>query len=147
MTPLSPHFSLEELTFSQLAARKGLDNTPNGEQRAALTRLCVTLLEPARALLGVPLHVDSGYRAPAINLAVGGAANSAHMEGRAADVIPIGIAIQEAFDRLRFSALPFDQLITECDACLHLAVAPANALPRGEVLAATGGPGRWSYVR
>ena len=49
---LTPNFSLDELTFSSTALRHGLDNTPDDAQVAALHRLCETLLEPARALLG-----------------------------------------------------------------------------------------------
>ena len=58
---LSPFFSLDEMTRSQTALRLGLDNTPPAEAIAELRRLCANLLEPARLLLGVPLHVDGGY--------------------------------------------------------------------------------------
>src|SRR5207245_2687878 len=93
MTQLSEHFSLEELTFSQIAARTGVNNDPSANPiiMANLTRLCETLLEPARLILGVPLHIDSGYRSRFVNDQVGGATNSAHIDGRAADLIPIGL--------------------------------------------------------
>lgn len=139
------HFSIAELTFSQIATRKGLPNVPNQAQLENLLRLRSTLLEPARALLGVPLHVDSGFRAPAVNAAVGGAPDSAHTDGRAADVLPIGCPLQQAFDHLRLSDLPYDQIIFECDAWIHMAIARVGVSPRRQMLKATGGPGNWRY--
>lgn len=143
---LSPNFTLQEMTFSQTAARLGVDNTPNDEQLANLVRLCETLLEPARLMLEVPLHVDSGFRSPHINQLVGGASNSAHMEGRAADVLPIGMGLQEAFDKLRHDGLPYDQIIIECNAWIHLSIPALDAMARRQALTASGGPGHWSYV-
>lgn len=145
MIQLSEHFSLEELIFSQVASRKGLDNTPNDFEVMNLTRLCVEILEPSRILLGVPLHVDSGFRAPLVNTAVGGALSSAHKDGRAADCIPIGMHLQAAFDRLRTSKLPYDQIIIEYNAWIHMAIAPTDVPPRREALVASGYPGTWTY--
>lgn len=143
---ISPHFTLEELTFSQLALRTGLDNTPEDEDIANLKLLCASLLEPVRTLLGVPLHVDSGYRSPQVNAAVGGAHASAHMYGRAADVIPIGMDLRTAFDQIRsHKELPIDQIIIECNAWIHLAIAATGTSPRGEALLASGSAGHWTY--
>lgn len=144
---LTPNFSLEELTFSQTAARLGFDNTPNPAQQANLLSLCQTLLEPARIVLGVPLHVDSGFRSEWLNTQVGGAIDSAHLDGRAADIIPIGLDLHDAFLKLKTMAgLPIDQLIIECDAWLHLAIAPSGQQPRLQFLVASGGPGHWTYA-
>lgn len=121
---LTPHFTLDELTASQTAARLGLDNTPPPEMVAALKRTA-ELLEEVRALLGKPVLVSSGYRSPAVNRAVGGAANSAHMLGCAADFSspsfgsPIDIC--RAIAR---SDIAFDQLIHEFRAWVHIAWAP-----------------------
>lgn len=145
MTKISPNFSLEELTFSQIALRTGLDNTPPGGAISNLTRLCAQLLEPARALLAVPLHIDSGYRSPAVNFTIGGAIDSAHMSGRAADIVPAGMDLREAFDRLRTLA-PIDQIIIECNAWIHLAIADVGAVPRRQALTAAGAPGHWTYL-
>ena len=142
---LSPHFTLDELTYSQYAARTGIDNTPTPQIVTELTRLCTMLLEPARTMLGLPLHVDSGYRSPAVNSNVGGAADSAHMFGRAADVLPIGMSVIDAFDQLRLDSLPYDQIIFECEAWIHLAIAPLGQDPRRQVLIASGSPGHWTY--
>ena len=139
---LSEHFTLEELTFSQFASRRGINNDPSLAIIAALTDLCTTLLEPARALFDQPFHVDSGYRSDALNAAVGGSATSEHMLGHAADVIPQGVTLQQAFDTIRLSNLPYDQVIIECNAWIHLGM---SAIPRRQALTASGSPGHWSY--
>lgn len=145
-TPLSPNFTLEEMTYSATALRRGIDNTPNPQHIAELKRLCDTLLEPARALLGVPFHIDSGFRSPALNTAVGSTApNSAHLFGRAADVVPQNSDLRACFDKIRHSPLPYDQIIIECNAWLHMAIAPVGTQPRRQSLIASGSPGHWSY--
>ena len=144
---LTDHFSLEELSHSDVAIRRGLDNVPNAGEVANLMRLAETLLEPVRELLGVGLTVNSGFRCPGLNQAVGGAIGSAHMDGRAADVVPVGMTVADAFYRIKRSGLPYDQLIFECGSWLHLAVAKVGADPRQQVLAATGGPGAWKYAQ
>ena len=110
---LTEHFTLEELTFSQMAARRGIDNTPSLEVVAHLTTLAEGL-ENVRTLLGAPIRITSGYRSPALNDAVGGAKNSAHKEGYAADFIcpSFGptISVVKAID---LSDIRFDQLIYE----------------------------------
>jgi zinc D-Ala-D-Ala carboxypeptidase len=143
---LSEHFTLQELSQSEIALRTGLDNTPNAPDVGNLTRLCEMLLEPARSLLGVPLHINSGFRSGLVNAAIGGARNSAHMDGRAADFVPVGFPLREAFDVLRTSKLPFDQIIFECAAWIHIAIAPDD-MPRKEALTAMGHPGAWHYER
>ena len=146
MVIISPNFSLAELTFSQEALRRGIDNTPPPDAVNNLTRLCTTLLEPIRTLLTCALHVDSGYRSVLINADVGGAADSAHLTGCAADVIPIGMYLRAAFDAIKISGLPFDQLILECNAWLHCSVVRDPSMtPRRQPLLASGGPGKWTY--
>ena len=142
---MSEHFTLEDLTRSQTASRKGIDNMPPQQAIDSLNLLCSTLLEPARALLGVPLSVDSGFRCEALNEAVGGAKTSAHLDGRAADLVPQGMDLQAAFDKLRTSDLPYDQIIFECHAWIHLAIARPGETPRRMALTAAGGPGHWTY--
>jgi len=146
---LSEHFTLEELVFSEVALRKGLDNVPSMTQTVCLGNLCHSLLEPARALLGVPLRIHSGYRSPAVNEAVGGAVTSAHIDGRAADFVPIDLPLLNAFHALRTSPLPYDQIIQECgpSGWIHMAVALPGNSPRREALTATGRPGAWRYER
>ena len=145
MTQLSEHFTLEEMCFSQAALRKGIDNTPSAPDVDNLRRLCDQVLEPVRALLAVPLHVDSGYRSPILNTLIGGASTSAHMEGRAADIVPIGMSIQEAFGKLLASSIPLDQCIEECGSWLHLSIADEGQPTRRMFMTATGSPGHWIY--
>lgn len=146
MSALSDHFTLEELTFSQAALRKGIDNTPSAPDIDNLRRLCATVLEPVRALLGVPLHVDSGYRSAILNNLVGGAVTSAHMDGRAADVVPVGMSIMDAFAKVHASDIPYDQIIIECNAWIHLSVADEGQPTRRMAMTASGTPGHWTYT-
>lgn len=147
MPQLTPHFSSEELSHSDVALRRGYDNTPNAGELANLARLAGSLLEPARALLGVPMQVNSGFRCPSVNAAVGGAQNSAHMDGRACDFVPVGMDLVAAFEKLAHSGLPYDQIIIECNAWVHIAVAQVGVNPRRMAMVAGGGPGKWFYRR
>lgn len=143
---LTPHFTLEELVFSEVALRKGILNSPSSNQITSLTRLCTDLLEPVRQILGVPMHINSGFRSIELNSAVGGTHTSSHMSGEAADFVPIGLDLRTAFDMLRARPeLPYDQIIIECAAWIHIAVAPGGSAPRRQMLAATGHAGAWSY--
>lgn len=84
---LSEHFTLAEFTTSKTATRQGLDNTPDAKARLRLAYLCQNILQPIRRRLNLPIEVTSGYRSPELNKAVGGAKNSQHMTGDAADII------------------------------------------------------------
>lgn len=86
MEKLSKNFTLEELTASVTAKKKGIDNTPSKEVKENLRILCRKILQPLRDLYGKPIRVGSGYRCPALNTAVGGVKNSDHMHGCAADI-------------------------------------------------------------
>lgn len=145
---ISTHFSYKELTRSSAASRMGIDNTPNEAQVANLKRLALTVLEPAKELLGgVPFRVDSGFRCEAVNKAVGSTAKkSAHLDGRAADIVPKVDDLRAAFDKIRASDIPVDQLILESNSWLHFGIAAEGVKPRRQFLIATGGPGNWSYV-
>lgn len=83
---ISEHFTLEEMTASITAKNKGIDNTPNKEQLDCLNKLCYTVLEPLRKAYGKPIRVTSGLRVKKLNKVVGGAANSQHTYGQAADI-------------------------------------------------------------
>ena len=110
---LSPHFTLEELAFSQAASRKGIDNKPSREVVAHLATLAEGL-EKVRALLGGPIRITSGYRSPALNAAIGGAKNSAHMSGFAADfVCPSFGSPLDIVKAIAASSIKFDQCIQE----------------------------------
>ena len=143
---LSPHFTLRELTRTST----GLANEPKPSQVAALTSLCLHVLEPIRALLGVPLRITSGYRAPAVNAAIGGAKASQHMLGEAVDFAPVGMDVETAMARIAAARIPVDQVIVyPRGGFLHVSYA-AQRVNRGELLrsAASGGSGgpysRWT---
>ena len=117
---LSPHFTLAELTVSQTASRKGLDNTPPPDALANLKRTALGL-EAVRIMLGAPISISSGYRSPAVNKAVGGAVNSQHLTGQAVDLICPGFGKPERVVKaILASGLKFDQVIVEFDAWVHL---------------------------
>ena len=81
------YFTLQELTRSQTARQRGLDNTPDAAAVENLQSLVTHILDPLRQLWGSPLYVNSGYRSPAVNAAVGGARNRQQLTGCAADII------------------------------------------------------------
>ena len=85
---VTPHFRLSEFINSQTAQRKGIDNSVPLQYVDNIKRLCTEVLEPLRQHFGQPIVINSGYRCPALNRAVGGARNSYHLQGRAADIIP-----------------------------------------------------------
>lgn len=89
---LSSNFSLKELTVSDTATRLGLDNTPNETVTANLKTLAENILQPVREHYGKSVKVNSGYRAPEVNAAVGGSKTSDHCKGQAADIEINGVA-------------------------------------------------------
>ncbi len=135
---ISPHFTYEEMTVSQVAAREGLDNDPPADARANLQLLC-NALEQVRALFGTPIIVSSGYRSPAVNRLIGGAPTSKHLQGLAADFTVFEVSPREVVRRVSESAIAFDQLILEFDRWVHLAVVPGT--PRRQVLTIRKGSG------
>ncbi len=80
------HFTINELTRSNVALRMNIDNTPPPELVDNIHRLIDVVLDPARRMLGRPVYVNSGYRCPELNRAVGGVPKSYHLQGRAADL-------------------------------------------------------------
>jgi hypothetical protein len=110
MTHLTPHFTLDELVASPLAANRGLDNSPGESEAAALTKLCEDILEPLYNQLATPITVRSGYRSPELNAAVGDRPHSQHVRGEAVDISCDDLSPEELFDLVRQSGLPFDQV-------------------------------------
>jgi zinc D-Ala-D-Ala carboxypeptidase len=89
---LTTHFSLNEMTRSQSAARFDIDNTPDEQSIYNLQVLCEQILQPLRELYNRPISISSGYRCPELNERIGGSSNSHHMRGMAADIEIFGIA-------------------------------------------------------
>lgn len=119
------YFTIAECTRSATADAKGIDNTPNEEEKRHITESVETLIDPLREAwgrrcgdfgFGVPgIRVSSGYRGPKLNAAVGGSSTSAHCCGYAFDLIPLNNRMQE-FKKFCCEFLAdkaFDQLISE----------------------------------
>ena len=108
------YFTIKELCKSSTAIQKGIDNTPNSEIVNNLKRLVEYILDPLRERYGKPIHVNSGYRCPALNKAVNGSKTSHHMTGLAADITAGSVAKNKIlFNLIQELDLPFDQLIDE----------------------------------
>ena len=109
---LSPHFTLDELQVTS----KPFPNAAGPEERRKLERLCRGFLEPIRARFG-PLRITSGFRSARVNEAIGGAKNSAHRSGLAADFQAMsGATPAEIVRWLSDSPLEFDKAIDELNA-------------------------------
>ena len=81
------YFTIKELSHSETANRKGIDNTPTGDVVVSMTTLINECLDPVRELYGKPITVTSGFRCPILNKAVGGVNSSQHVKGEAADLV------------------------------------------------------------
>lgn len=113
MTMLTNNFSLHEMIKSETAMRRDMDNTPHSDEVVQnLTILCEQVLQPLRDVYGVGIKVNSGYRSPDVNAAVGGSRTSDHCKGQAADIEIPGVANA---DLAQYIADNFDftQLILE----------------------------------
>jgi len=89
---LTANFSLAEMIKSETALRKGLDNTPGEVEIENLRVLCEQVLQPIRDAYGKGIKVNSGFRHPDVNAAVGGSRTSDHCRGQAADIEIPGVA-------------------------------------------------------
>lgn len=112
MTQLSANFSLHEMSKSETALRMGFDNTPTKEAEAHLKLLCDNILQPVRDHYGKGVKVNSAYRSPESNAAVGGSKTSDHCKGMAADIEIPGVANAELAEYIKAN-YKFTQLILE----------------------------------
>ena len=109
---LTKNFSLLELTKSQTAERKGIDNTPSTEHQENLKSLCEMILQPIRDHFGQVVSVSSGYRSPELCVAIGSSTQSQHAKGQASDFEIFGVSNKELADWIDEN-LDYDQLILE----------------------------------
>ena len=109
---LTENFSLNELTKSQTAERKGIDNTPSAEHQENLKSLCEMVLQPIRDHFGQVVSISSGYRSPELCVAIGSSTNSQHAKGQASDFEIFGVSNKELADYIDQN-LDYDQLILE----------------------------------
>lgn len=126
MTDIGDYFTLEELTFSEMAIRKGLDNQPSPVAVEALTALCTHILDPLREKLALPIVITSGYRSPQVNRLIGGSQSSQHCKGEAADLYCRYRSIESLFNEIRRSDLAFDQVIDEFGRWVHISYSIAR---------------------
>ena len=108
---LSKNFTLQEYTKSQTATRRGLDNTPGEEHLAKAKSLFENVVQPVREKFGVTT-INSGYRGPALNEAVGGSSKSQHCKGEAVDIECPGTSNYTVAKFIE-DTLDYDQLILE----------------------------------
>ena len=109
---LTTNFSLNELTKSQTAERKGIDNTPSTEHQENLKSLCENVLQPVRDHFSRVVSISSGYRSPVLCAAIGSKSTSQHARGEAADFEIFGVSNKALADYID-EALHYDQLILE----------------------------------
>ena len=109
---LTENFSLLELTKSQTAERKGIDNTPSPTHRDNLKLLCMHVLQPVRSHFNRVVSVSSGYRSEELCQAIGSKITSQHAKGQAADFEIYGLPNKELADWIN-KTLNYDQLILE----------------------------------
>jgi hypothetical protein len=112
MTQLTTNFSLHELSKSETALRLDLDNTPDEQATENLRLLCEKVLQPVRDHFGKGVKVNSAYRSPESNAAVGGSKTSDHCKGMAADIEIPGVANADLAQWI-MDNLDYTQLILE----------------------------------
>tara|TARA_R110001599_G_scaffold300255_2_gene505311 strand:+ start:449 stop:910 length:462 start_codon:yes stop_codon:yes gene_type:complete len=111
---LSKHVSMKEGVYSTTAKRLGLDNTPTEDDTKNMELICEKIFEPLRAHVNGPIKINSFYRGPVLNKAIGGSKSSQHMTGQAMDIDDTYSYMSNA-DMYKFikNNLDFDQIIWE----------------------------------
>lgn len=108
------YFSIGELCRSNVADLKGIPNHPNTYQKMNMEKLIRNVLDPLRFKFGEPIYVNSGFRCATLNELIGGARNSQHMDGKAADITSGNKKDNKViFELAQSMGLEFDQLINE----------------------------------
>lgn len=137
---LTENFTLEEMIFSQTAARRGINNTPPPEIIDNLRRLAGYLESVREELGGIPIRISSGYRSPELNAAIAGSSKtSAHTRGLAADINVKGLPPKQLARQIAAMNLGFDQIILEYDQWVHVGLSEGK--PRGQLLTIRQGTG------
>ena len=111
---ISKHISNKEGVYSRTALRLNIDNTPTQDHKQNMRLLAENIFEPLRAYVGGPIKINSFYRSPELNKAIGGSARSQHCNGQAIDIDDtFGKATNaEMFEFIK-KHLDFDQIIWE----------------------------------
>ena len=111
---ISEHISYREATNSRTAVRRGLDNIPNDEQLDNMELIAEKVFEPLRKWVGGPIKINSFFRCPDLNKAIGGSRKSQHCQGQAIDIDDTYkvVANSDMYNYIK-NNLDFDQLIWE----------------------------------
>lgn len=131
---MTPHFRLEELTFSSTAVRLGIDNTPSKEVIENLEILAEGLEEIRTKLDSRPLIISSGYRSLPLNRVIKSKDTSYHCKGLAADFTSKHCNVKDAMEILSESGIEFDKLILEFDSWIHVQFPEKGQKARRQVL-------------
>ena len=111
---ISRHISYREGVYSRTATRLNLDNTPNDEQLANMELVADEVFEPLRSWVGGPIKINSFFRSPKLNTAIGGSSKSQHCKGQAIDIDDtFGRATNAEMYHFIKEHLDFDQMIWE----------------------------------
>ena len=111
---ISKHISYKEATYSNTAMRKGIDNIPNDEQLNNMELIAEKIFEPLRKHVGGPIKINSFFRCPKLNEAIGGSSKSQHCHGQAIDLDDtFGKATNAEMYHWIKNNLDFDQMIWE----------------------------------
>jgi len=131
----SPNFSMDELTHSDTAARHGIDNTPNDNQKENLYKLAMEMEDVRELLNNKPIYVSSGYRSLALNELLGSKKTSSHIKGLAVDFTcrQFGTPNEIVFALIN-SNIPYDQVILEFDRWVHISFCEDEETPRRQAL-------------
>ena len=111
---ISKHISYKEGVYSNTATRKGIDNTPNNEQLKNMELVAEEVFEPLRGYVDGPIKINSFFRCPELNTAIGGSVTSQHCKGQAMDIDDtFGKATNAEMYNFIKEHLDFDQMIWE----------------------------------
>ena len=111
---ISKHISYKEGVYSITATRRGIDNTPNDEQLDNMELVADNVFEPLRQWVGGPIKINSFFRCPELNTAIGGSSKSQHCNGQAIDIDDtFGRATNAEMYHFIKDHLEFDQMIWE----------------------------------
>ena len=111
---ISKHISYKEGTYSNTATRLGIDNTPNDDQLTNMELVAEKIFEPLRSYVGGPIKINSFFRCPKLNTAIGGSHKSQHCKGQAMDIDDVfGRCTNAEMYHFIKDNLDFDQMIWE----------------------------------
>lgn len=120
------NFKFSELIYSDTAVKNNINNMPDINSLDNMLDLIYFCLQPIRDKIGKPMIITSGYRCPQVNKLVGGAANSQHTKGQAADFTIKGMTPAQIIFQISVMGIEYDQLINEYDKWVHISFNKGN---------------------